>query len=117
MVLGDDANKEIVDANHHTVTKNDKNKNKNKNKNNNIMANRMATLHTTNPATISDTAEGQAVNITPEPLTQGLLLLAQAVAIFFLKKPRQPRSTLFPYTTLFRSLIQRNQSAAFSSGK
>src|SRR5437016_8735635 len=37
-----------------------------------------------------------------------------------------PRSTLFPYTTLFRSLetnnlfnnlIQRNQSAAFSSGK
>src|SRR5690348_17962095 len=42
---------------------------------------------------------------------------------------RPPRSTLFPYTTLFRSLkwletnnlfnnlIQRNQSAAFSSGK
>src|SRR5438132_2368829 len=32
-------------------------------------------------------------------------------------KPPPPRSTLFPYTTLFRSLIQRNQSAAFSSGK
>src|SRR5690348_17474828 len=30
---------------------------------------------------------------------------------------RPPRATLFPYTTLFRSLIQRNQSAAFSSGK
>src|SRR5690554_6967389 len=51
---------------------------------------------------------------------------------FFLMLRRPPRSTLFPYTTLFRSitslkwletnnlfnnLIQRNQSAAFSSGK
>src|SRR5437773_10337109 len=36
---------------------------------------------------------------------------------FFLTIPPPPRSTLFPYTTLFRSLIQRNQSAAFSSGK
>src|SRR2546428_9997423 len=39
---------------------------------------------------------------------------------FFLMIRRPPRSTLFPYTTLFRSfnnLIQRNQSAAFSSGK
>src|SRR2546430_15890152 len=33
---------------------------------------------------------------------------------FFLMIRRPPRSTLFPYTTLFRS---RNQSAAFSSGK
>src|SRR5262245_65456876 len=49
---------------------------------------------------------------------------------FVLMVRRPPRSTLFPYTTLFRSslkwletnnlfnnLIQRNQSAAFSSGK
>src|SRR5207253_9414123 len=40
-------------------------------------------------------------------------------SFFFLVLPPPPRSTLFPYTTLFRSnnLIQRNQSAAFSSGK
>src|SRR5436305_2291297 len=37
------------------------------------------------------------------------------LVIFFLMIRRPPRSTLFPYTTLFRS--QRNQSAAFSSGK
>src|SRR5437868_13490530 len=44
------------------------------------------------------------------------------LVFFFLMIRRPPRSTLFPYTTLFRSnlfnnLIQRNQSAAFSSGK
>src|SRR5205814_10588651 len=48
-------------------------------------------------------------------------------SFFFLMLPRPPRSTLFPYKTLFRSwletnnlfnnLILRNQSAAFSSGK
>src|SRR5947209_3627630 len=52
---------------------------------------------------------------------------ATDACISFLMIRRLPRSTLFPYTTLFRSwletnnlfnnLIQRNQSAAFSSGK
>src|SRR5476649_2557833 len=32
---------------------------------------------------------------------------AQALAIFFLMKRQPPRSTLFPYTTLFRSLQSR----------
>src|SRR5947209_17466738 len=55
-------------------------------------------------------------------------LFKYLVLFFFLMIRRPPRSTLFPYTTLFRSkwletnnlfnnLIQRNQSAAFSSGK
>src|SRR5437588_12596182 len=51
------------------------------------------------------------------------LLLSLLYSFYFLMLPRRSRSTLFPYTTLFRSnnlfnnLIQRNQSAAFSSGK
>src|SRR5438067_312007 len=32
-------------------------------------------------------------------------------ALSFLKKRRQPRSTLFPYTTLFRSLVSDAQTA------
>src|SRR5438876_9720311 len=35
----------------------------------------------------------------------------QAALIFFLKIPRPPRSTLFPYTTLFRSLCDVSLSA------
>src|SRR5438034_9860196 len=36
-----------------------------------------------------------------------LLNLLHCLAFFFLPLPRQPRSTLFPYTTLFRSREQR----------
>src|SRR5205807_8931395 len=56
-----------------------------------------------------------------------LLFCYHVLLLFFLMIRQPPRSTLFPYTTLFRSwletnnlfnnLIQRNQSAAFSSGK
>src|SRR5437879_10005994 len=36
---------------------------------------------------------------------------------FFLMIPRPPRSTLFPYTTLFRSLVLRSRKWKTATGK
>src|SRR2546428_13953286 len=41
--------------------------------------------------------------------------LLQFIYFFFLMIRRPPRSTLFPYTTLFRSLTQRANSASSST--
>src|SRR5690348_17990116 len=36
-----------------------------------------------------------------------MILQCPTITFFFLKPPRPPRSTLFPYTTLFRSNLQK----------
>src|SRR5207249_10618612 len=41
-----------------------------------------------------------------------LLVYLPDTSLFFLILPRPPRSTLFPYTTLFRSLLQLRHDAA-----
>src|SRR5207248_8915590 len=38
-----------------------------------------------------------------DPLRDSIVLLRDALVLFFLTLPRPPHSTLFPYTTLFRS--------------
>src|SRR2546428_10548151 len=44
-----------------------------------------------------------------------LTLILYFFFFFFLMIRRPPRSTLFPYTTLFRSVLQANGPAAFQS--
>src|SRR5256885_7091677 len=44
-----------------------------------------------------------------------LLLLSQYIFFFFLMIRRPPRSTLFPYTTLFRSSVQARVSASMAT--
>src|SRR3712207_8778137 len=39
-----------------------------------------------------------------------------ALLFFFLRRRQPPRSTLFPYTTLFRSVIVRYLSARYGKG-
>src|ERR1022692_519812 len=46
------------------------------------------------------------------PLTMGLCRVSHPVLCFFLMIRRPPRSTLFPYTTLFRSPSRRRHSPA-----
>src|SRR5690349_23899934 len=43
------------------------------------------------------------------------MLLTSIFYFFFLSIQRQPRSTLFPYTTLFRSIMNRINEITFNS--
>src|SRR5205807_10004767 len=55
-----------------------------------------------------------AIAITPPHLPQlEIPQIPTTYCLFFILLPRPPRSTLFPYTTLFRSLIEAN---AFTCG-
>src|SRR5471030_1156286 len=59
------------------------------------------------PADISSLGFGRAA----APDGASLALDADEIAVFFLMIRRPPRSTLFPYTTLFRSLAHRDPAA------